>query len=317
MAFATFEIIEGVESLWALPSGVEPKGLVMCLHGACHGAEDFFPATVPPSKAAGLPESMRISKALLTDGWGVLALSSAMRSHPQMWDSRGDAQSVVAAVACFRTQHRLTSAPLVALGISAGGALAMKLPRLMRIDALVVQIMAVSPHELKCQKGDAQYPPALFIHMARDGAGPIRCTSSPGGTGELVGACIAELRRRGIKASDVLARPLPITATFFSERIPRCQPHLSAAIQRVLKERGIIDEANMLIDDPRSNLSWMRALRASPEITSQLPGRQHGEADSLEADCSPVAEVLNAAYCQHEITADCMSQTLAWINTVV
>lgn len=50
-------------------------------------------------------------------------------------------------------------------------------------------------------------------------------------------------------------------------------------------------------------------------LLDQLPGVAPGVADSLQADGSAVAEELNVAWAAHEITADFMAQTLAWIDS--
>ena len=72
----------------------------------------------------------------------------------------------------------------------------------------------------------------------------------------------------------------------------------------------------MLTEDPRVSDRWRELLRAS-DVASRLPGTEPGKPDSLVADLSPVGEVLNTAYAQHEITGDHMQPTLDWINALV
>lgn len=256
-----------------------------------------------------MPEEMRISRALLADNWVVYAMSSKQREHPKSWSFETDGPRVVKAVATFRARHNLSARPVIALGVSAGGALALKLPQLMAVDAVVSQIMALPATELK-SRDSSPFPPTLFIHMSRDGQGPITTTSH-------VAACVAELTRRGVKASDVLASPLPITSTFFSDRIEYCPEELSLGVRSALSKGGILDDADMLIDDPRVSRKWCDVLLADTEVATRLPGIEQGVPDALTADLSPVGEVLNTAYAQHEITADHMQPTLEWINALL
>ena len=56
-------------------------------------------------------------------------------------------------------------------------------------------------------------------------------------------------------------------------------------------------------------------MRGAAGLIDLLPGNAPGVADSLQADESAVAEELNVAWAAHEITADFMAQTLAWIES--
>ena len=56
-------------------------------------------------------------------------------------------------------------------------------------------------------------------------------------------------------------------------------------------------------------------MRGAAGLVDLLPGNAPGVTDSLQADESAVAEELNVAWAAHEITADFMAQTLAWIES--
>jgi len=162
----THVVIDGVEAVFDLPSA--PKGLVLLAHGCQHSATDFWPhsASWCPT-CTRLPEEVRISSAITAAGWGAIALSSADRQAFRCWSPETDGARVVGALARFREEHGLARLPLAAIGASSGGAFVLHLARLLPLQAIVSQIMAVPPTELQGFEG-GPFPPTLFIHMQRD-----------------------------------------------------------------------------------------------------------------------------------------------------
>lgn len=315
----TYEVIDSVETVWQLPEESQIKGLVLIAHGSCHGAIDWWPHTDTTPKCIGLPEELRIVSALLAAGWAVIAMSSALRVGHRSWDFRTDGPRVRQALQTFRTEHKLNQFPLAGLGISSGGAFVQLLPQLMPIDCIIVQIMALPPRAINLKSmavGSVSraYPPTLFITMKRDCDGPIRAST------DNIEANIAALRDCDIRVSHVVAQPLPVTRTFFSDRIDGVPPEVSSCVRDALLEGALLDSAGMVREDPRTNPDkWRSVLRAadSGKLMMRLPGNRTGVADTFESDLSPIAELLNTAYCQHEITADHMDETIDWLNMVI
>ncbi len=298
----TREEIQGVETVWQKPAGTA-KGLLFLAHGCNHGAIDFWPQSPACTQCIGLPEEVRISKEALQAGWAVVAMSSADRSFSRCWDFNTDGPAVAGALAKFRQAHGLNELPLAAMGASSGGAFVLQLPQAVPgMAAVVSQIMAIPPQMLISQDNQP-FPPALFVHMARDTR-----------TSALVDKCVRKLKQNGFKAASIEVPPLAITDDYFASRIAGLGGATSQRLRRVLDKASLLDGAGKLLDDPRRT-PWRDAVRAASGLAEQLPGVAPGVTDSLQADESAVAEELNVAWAAHEITADYMRQTLAWIES--
>ncbi len=76
-------------------------------------------------------------------------------------------------------------------------------------------------------------------------------------------------------------------------------------------ENKVVDEQGMLLSDPRSDeVNWRDTVyRVIPEAL-KVTG------DSLVADHSALAEVLNVAYGQHEFTDEYVMTTFDFFDTV-
>ena len=98
---------------------------------------------------------------------------------------------------------------------------------------------------------------------------------------------------------------------------PLCTPRsaqTSQKLRRALEKASLLDGEGKLADDPRRT-NWRNAVRGAAGLSDVLPGIKPGQADTLQADESAVAEVLNMAYSAHEITADYMQETFSWIES--
>ena len=186
--------------------------------------------------------------------------------------------------------------------------------------------MAIPPHMLTSQDNQP-FPPTLFIHMARDSR-----------TSALVDKCVRKLKQSGIKAAAIEAPPLPLDDAFFSARISGLSHATSQRLRHALQRASLLDSEGKLRDDPRRS-DWRAAVHGVAGLAEALPGVAPGVADSLQPDESAVAEVanpdplpgpgpgpgprpgpdpeqvLNVAWSMHEITADFMRETLAWIES--
>jgi len=127
-------------------------------------------------------------------------------------------------------------------------------------------------------------------------------------TRESVEKAVRLLNSKGCDASEIVAKPIPLTASFFSSRITGITPDVSSEIFQALRTNGFLDDKGYLVGDPRVT-SWRNAL--APLIQQKLNG------DNLVADASPISEVLNVAYSQHEIMSDYMPQILSFFNKIL
>lgn len=216
LAAGALESIAGVEAVYELPSGA-PRGLVFLAHGCSHSALDFWPLSTSCEACIGLPEEVRIVRAIVAAGWGAIALSS----EATCWSFGEDGPRVTRALSEFRAAHRLSSLPLAAIGASSGGALVLQLPKLVQLHAVVSQIMAIPPHMLEGLRG-AAFPPTLFVHMPRDRRTEL-----------LVRKCVHHLSNTaGGRAAQIRAPPLRIGPSFFT-RIPGVDEALSPSRLKV------------------------------------------------------------------------------------
>jgi hypothetical protein len=292
----TYQEIGTVPAVFELPRF--PKGLVFLAHGCHHSAGDFWSYSASCPMCIGLPEELRITSAIVAAGWAAIALSSADRGSSRCWDFETDGARVVPALTEFRKSNNLSHLPLAALGVSSGGAFVLQLAKAIPLHAVVSQIMAIPPSYLVGYRG-APFPPTLFIHMPRDKR-----------TGAGVRRCLRHLNETGVRAAELRAPPIPIHPSFFC-RVPGVDEPLSHKLRRSLAP--MLDSDGWLREDPRGS-SWRELVRAVPEVASRLPGTRPGVADSLEADVSPLSEVLNVAWAVHEITGDYMRDTMEWIG---
>lgn len=295
-------------------------GVLLLAHGCSHSATDFWPPSPGCAACLGLPEERRLVAAALADRLLAVAVSSADRQGSRCWQPSVDAPRVGAVLDKLLARLKVPRpTPLFALGASSGGAFVAALPRLIPrpVAAVVVQIMAADPARLLLggdqgggrgggdgllQQGPsasklastlAPYPPSLWIHMPRD----ERMAAG-------VAATVAGLSSAGRVAVALPVLPLAVADAFFSDRIPGIDAAASAAAVAALRAAGLLNSTGYLVDDPRRS-GWRDAL-------APLARRLRG--DTLEPDASAVAEELNVAWARHEITADFVQATSAFLR---
>jgi len=186
------------------------------------------------------------------------------------------------------------SPPLFMLGASSGGSFvgtygaeskAMGTPA----SAICVQISGVR------QTSHGHLPPTLFVHMAQDTH-----------TSRVVGRTVEQLTKKtgGVAVAQQHAcMPKPLVPSFFADHGAALSPADSAALVAALKDAGFVDaNTGRLKYDPRSS-DWR------PVATKALPSIFPG-VDSLKADESPVSELLNLAWGEHEITDEYLHETM-------
>lgn len=287
-ALATRERIQTsaghVEAVWQAPS--RAVAVLLLAHGCSHSATDFFPASAGCPACTGLPEEALISAAALRAGFLVVAVSSENR-ETKCWSPEVDGPRVSAVLKKLLAGKE--EKPLYALGASSGGAFVAHLPDYEpRVAALEVQIMAASFASLR-----RPFPPSRWVHM------PVDAGMASGVT-----AVVAALRLENRPVEEVQLSPQPVTPAFLRARIPA----LGGAAETVvaaLRGADLLDKRGFLVSDPRGRVgaAWRAALK----------GLDVG-GDSLEADSSPLAEVLNVAWARHEISSERIEETLAFFR---
>jgi len=279
----TRRVVGGVELVYQAPE--RPRGVFLVLHGCSHRATDAWPRSAGCDDCVGLPIETRVVGAALGRGWAVAAISSKDR-HSGCW-GRGDRERIAAATKWVR--ERTGAGPAtVALGASSGGAAACYVPG---VDASVAQIMASPLH-----MGSA-HPPVRFVHMERDKR-----------RAAMIHHQVAALRAAGVDAGEMVVHPEPLDAAALYRRgdgpggevLPT--PETAEAVVAALRRSGFIDERGYLVEDPRRS-NWRDTVREA------VPA-----ADTLVADASPVSEIMNVAFAQHEFTDAHLEESLDWLE---
>eukprot|EP01039_Chlorochromonas_danica_P002506 gene2506-2744_t len=264
------------EAVYQLPAVRRPNGVVFLAHGCHHSATDWWPHSPTCPNCIGLPMEMKIVSDGLRQGFVMLAVTSSNRQH-KCW-GQSDIPLVAALIQQFYTVKLKGnfSIPLHMLGASSGGGfvgfLAQSHHLKPKASSLCVQISTMRVVKR------SYAPPVLFILMERD---------------ENMKKHVGEVSLN--KKQVIVAHPVPINQTFFSQYIPgRISTSLSEKIVEALKEKGFIDpNTGLLLEDPRAS-DWRAAL--SGQVV-------HLEVDSLVADQSAISELMNVAWAYHEITA--------------
>lgn len=186
--------------------------------------------------------------------------------------------------------------PLFLLGASSGGSFvgtygaeskALGTPA----SAICVQISGVR------QTNHGHLPPTLFVHMAQDSH-----------TSRVVARTVEQLTKKtgsGSAAQQHACLPKPLVPSFFADHGAALAAHDSATLVAALKEAGFVDgTSGRLKYDPRSSDWRPVATKALPAVFPAL--------DTLKADESPVSELLNLAWGEHEITDEYLDETMQW-----
>eukprot|EP00756_Hemistasia_phaeocysticola_P045023 Hpha_TRINITY_DN18796_c0_g1::TRINITY_DN18796_c0_g1_i1::g.47540::m.47540 len=286
------EAVEGTEVLSEAPSGTL-KGAVFFAHGCGHAARDWWLPGPSCKHCLGLPEEVRLRRLALRRGLLVIVVSS-LETCWQLSDppsEEGDVKAVLRALALVRTRHHAESLPLYAVGASSGGAFVQVLPHHTKVDGLVAQIMVpvgqllTAPH----------YPPICFLHMPRDE-----------GTNDAIHDW-ASTKKGSTRYAEIMVQPRPITPAFLGRSV-RLGVEGGRMVAGALRSKGFLDESGLLRRDPRRS-EWRAALEGKDTVELL---RQ--SADELVPDESPISELLNLAYAQHEIVSDGFGTILDWLE---
>ena len=278
-----------------------PKGILFLAHGANHGAYDFFsPREV--HGGVGLPEERAIVRAARRRGYACACISSINR-RSKRWIGEVDGPRVARALSALAEAFTM---PVHALGISDGGRFVFDLTLYVKVEAMCIQIMALDHDILGEFMNQKAFPGRVcFAHMPRD----TDCASAVHAD---VGALRSDevLSGRAVKVFDL--RPLALNDAFFADRLPLMYHCTKAAgldlgrdLIKALRARHFIDAEDQLTSDPRRS-TWRGTVR--PIVA------KHGVVtDSLVADESPMAEILNVAYGLHECTSTEIDAVLSFL----
>jgi len=298
-----YERVDGdIETVWQRPPG-EPRGIFFIAHGCKHQATDLFTEIGPDGwrfeacpasnfgRCLGLPEEVRLRQAARARGYVVAAVSGGS-GRQSCWHTAADLPRVAAALRRVRAAEGLPeTAPVLALGASSGGAFVGRLAGplagggLPHLRCIVPQIMSVGGYP---NRG----VPALFVHMARDRY-----------TAEEVRADVRELEGAGVRVGEIAVEPMAVTAELLSRCLAESLAH---DVATALREHGLVDDRGHLLGDSRAR-RWVRSVRRA------LAGRSD---DTLAPDESCIAELMNVAWAQHEMTSEYAGEILDFCEEI-
>ena len=277
--------IDGVDVIWQRPATDTVRGLLFVAHGCSHSHTDFWlssPSVCP--ECLGLPEELAIVDMALLHGLVVVAVSSHDRKS-KCWSFQDG--SIVAKVVLELGQRlKLGDKPIFAFGASSGGSfVGSSLVKALgdRLNGFIAQIAAPQP-DLKTAR------PGVYITMNRD----VRSDHS-------AEAAVQKMKEGGVQAKHIRLGPVALNDRFFSDRIHVYNQVQSEKMVQALRDAKMLDTSGMLKDSPRVS-SWRSIVRPLVD-----------KSDTLRADASPVSEVMNVAYGQHEMSRDGVEEALRFL----
>ena len=282
----TTHLYNNTRVVYALPRTVsarKAKGIVFLAYGCGHSAKDW-------EDKGGLPVEQRIVKHVVDQGLIAFAVSGTGRSH--CW-RKEDVSRVRAGYRFLQRKLKLYSGEmaLYAIGCSSGGSLVSVLPRHITVSGVGI-IAAVARNNVLRGRGATdmhpKYPPAAFVSFQRDPTGMDRIREN-----------IKTLKRMRVPTAHFTARSKVIDPPYFYLNSVTVSKKTSQAIYEAFLEKDIIDSNGWLKQDPRLSL-WRDALANVSGI----------ENDNLQLDKSPISELMNVAWAQHELTAEFVPEIL-------
>lgn len=274
------EIIQEVDVLYAKPKDAF-DAILFVAHGCSHSHTDWFLDCVG---CVGLPEERAIVDISLQLNLMVVAISSVNRQS-KCWNAFEDAPRIGRVLE--ELSQRYSHPPLYAFGASSGGSFVNQLGQSLhdqfglKLAGFISQIAAYSL--------DPATPCQVYITMNRDP-----------GTDERAQALVAANGDQKIRRRQIRLPPLVISEGFFSDRIPEISPAGSVELVRALRSAGMLDNEGHLNSNPRRS-NWRETFQEAKVDLHQ---------DSLIADQSPLSEVMNTAYGQHEMARDGVKEAL-------
>ncbi|KAJ8907555.1 hypothetical protein NDN08_007666 [Rhodosorus marinus] len=277
-----------------LERGKRPIGILMLLPGCHHTALDFFPKGRLCDTCIGLPAETSIIRVAVGKGLFPVAVSPTGVCWNTEKDS-DDLQRISQTLNELIVGQSLSNLPLFVFGASSGGVMASVLPSLFNVSGLVIQIASSASEDLLSHEHSitGKYPPSVYMHMPRDLVTAARVEDD-----------LEVLDRIQAPSKEIRLLPKQIDESFFSSQAEGITSEESKTMFAALKEVGVLDADGRLNSDPRTS-SWRETLSKS------VPRLAHD--DGFRPDESPVAELLNIAYAQHELSADGIEQALEFL----
>ena len=285
-----------------------PTSILFLAHGCNHRMTDWWLPKSTDDDACpdclGLPEERAIVQAALDRHFLVVALSSLHKCWSAM-----DATRVVKVLMQLQLKWsnkiNKNPPPFLAFGASSGGHFVSSiLPRSLeqhgtRLEGLISQIMA-TPIDIDDDhhsiSNDVRLPKAVgYIVMSRDTR-----------TDQQAQQRVQEWQTLGVPVQYRQVKPLAIGSDFFASRIPEIDHSLSKKLVQALHDARLLNVEAYLMQNPRRS-EWRSVLEL---VLSRSDGHYK---DTLIHDQSPLSEVMNVAWGEHEMTREGVNESFEFL----
>jgi hypothetical protein len=284
----------GREHLYQIPPNA--KGTVAMFPGCVRSAYGFWPAGTCKG-CLGMPEDVANAKQALRRGYAFIALSPK-DTKDFCWSGKVDFPDAGAVLERFLSTNGLVRKPLITMGASSGGQIALNMQAHAEANRLpfrvtgVVQLVAtrIPPRPMKAQ------PPVAWVIM-----------SEPR---ELAGAnaMAAKVRKAGAATGVVVAARKKVTPAFFSDRMPMVTPADSEKMVAELVKSKLIDSSGTFLRNPKEPRTWLASMsKALPELF-----KRQGVSSNFWK--SGVAQALLTGYSKHEAVSEYTTAALEWLE---
>lgn len=325
------EMIDGIDVLYAVPTttntaGRTPKGIFYVAHGCGHSNTDWF-QKIPKlcEDCIGLPEEIAIVEIVVRQfQFMVVVVSSYDRDDRSLKCYRSKYDNKRAGIVLQELSSRYKSIdhgheqlPIYVYGISMGGTFVSKVGVYLRnhynlkLSGFISQVERypmVSP--------DKETPCQVYITMTKD-INSVEYAKNVIASIEYTNRINNNSNNNDdvmIHAKHIQVEPIPITETYFMERISSQIKSIeqSRKLHDALYENGYLDPKTLLLEEDPRYSNWRDVIQ--PVIVDDMKDYH----DTLVAKSSPLSAVLNVAHGDHDTTRDGIQDAVEYclsINT--
>ncbi|KAJ4788997.1 Secretion-regulating guanine nucleotide exchange factor [Rhynchospora pubera] len=272
----------GTEVIYQIPDS--PKAVLFIAHGCTIHAYDFWDKSPNCSHCTGLPEERIFVLQALEKNIAVLTISSL----GECWTFTKEMENVEWIIKNWVETNNLGNLPKFAIGASSGGYFVSALATKIEFNSICIMIAEGVFEQMDIPKN---YPPTLFVHMAKD---KIRAS--------LIRSNMAELMEKGIDVKEIRCEEFPVDADFLAKRVPGLEIGLTVKLIEVLREKRFLDDKGYLKKDGR-DIKWKEALVEKKLIDEKFELFRH------------INEELNVAYSYHEYTSLKNDEIFEWFES--
>lgn len=289
------------------PAGSDTDKLKLALlfHSCRHSMYNFFETSAHCAACIPMPEELRLTKGLLSQGYSVMAPQSTSKRCWKSYISQIGSDYDILRTALNHIKETIIkpgkdnpSLAMVGVGISSGGRFLSTISGLKAIHIIV----ASSLHLSETVTERPSIPAHSFTHMAEQDRGLASTISDN----------MLALRLKGVPALMFSAKKKIINhPNYWHDAFPQWKRSQCQHMARLFDDSRIVDQHGYLRKDPRKEDGgdvWRKVL-------AKWSWQQFS--DDLNDSTSAIAEEVNRAWALHEATADYFDEVLEFFHQVV